>query len=41
MTASLEGVEMIYIAGEAKVGEMGVSVKVGCICAWACASMND
>lgn len=40
MTPSLESVEKIYIAGETKVGEMGVSVKVGWVCAWACASMN-
>lgn len=29
MTASLESVELICIAGKTKIGEMGVSIKVG------------
>lgn len=36
MTASLESVENFFIAGETKVGEMGASIKVGWVCAWAC-----
>lgn len=41
MTTSQESVEIICIAGETKVGEMVVSIEVGCICAWPCASMDD